>query len=373
MLWATQLFGHMAFDDSFPPFSDETILIVLMGICAFLVGCFFARFTVRRVKANELSGNKAPPAFVNLCLKILLPGYVLVFAIPQVLAYAFQPAFLPGEIREALVSSVVENDRGTVVILYAHYLAVFMSLLAISYESNGKRSVLFFLVLTGLMAALLTFGRTMLLLFFVSSGVVLYIQKVISKKLAVVIAIVFVILFFSLAYLLGKGGTDGGWLDNVLWNFQVYILGGVAALNHFVITGQPDIDGYLLVPNFLKEHLGLLGSAGDVTPNVLPFVEAPFPVNVYTSLFPWYHDAGLVGIVLGFFTIGFGSMYFFRTRYRSRLSLFIYSLSLYPVLMTVFEEQYLRAYTMWVLVFILFLLVFVSGKIERENFRKIAK
>ena len=218
------------------------------------------------------------------------------------------------------------------------------------------------------MAGLLTLGRNVLLLYFISLGVILYLQNLISKKSALAIGVIFVAIFFLIASVLGKGDSEGSWFENVVWNFKVYILGGVAAFNNYVAYGGLDDLGGLLLPNFIKELLSVFGVDMTNTPNFFPFVETPLPVNVYTAYFPWYHDAGIFGVLFGFFVIGFLSVQLFNARRRSRISLFIYSISLYPLLMMIFEEQYLRAYTLWVLA--LFLII-ALGVIEKFKVNKI--
>jgi oligosaccharide repeat unit polymerase len=200
---------------------------------------------------------------------------------------------------------------------------------------------------TGVLAALLPLGRTTLLLFVISACVSLHLQRQLTLRVFAIVGCVFVGFFFLFAYALGKGGAEEGLLQNVTWNFNVYMLSGVAALNNFVAYAEPNIIGPLLAPRLLIAALHLGGGSPDVPITVYPFVLVPLPTNVYTAFFEPYHDGGWVGIVVEFFLIGWLSMAFFRRRNRSRVYQFLYSLSLYPLVMTIFEEQYLRAYPLW--------------------------
>ncbi|SDX50687.1 oligosaccharide repeat unit polymerase [Collimonas sp. OK242] len=363
-LWATQIFGHIIFSGDFYPFVADTWIIIFGGFCAFIVGCITTKI-FREKNAHVNSEYKDyVPRFVNLYIKILLPIYILFVAMPQIVNYALNSGQLLSEVRSSLVDSVVDNDRSVILVLYLHYLVVIASLLALSYASKFRKIIVIYIVISGVVAGLLTFGRTILMLYFISLSIILYFQARIGKKTVFIFGFSFLIIFFLIAYLLGKGGADNTLFESVAWNFKVYALSAVAAFNNYVAVGDPNIPGWLLVPNFLKSILGFIGINSDVTPTVLPFVETPLPTNVYTAFFPWYHDGGILGVLFGFFAIGFISMYLFRMRYKSKLNLLNYALSLYPLIMTIFEEQYLRTYTLWTLVFLLYIFFFAF-----ENFK----
>lgn len=369
ILWSMQIIGHVVFWDSFDPFVTELWWILAAGVCGFLLGCLLLLACYRCNKDNNFSKDINVPRFIDVYLKFLLPAYIFLVAFPEIFNLISHSDLSLAEIRAELVNSVVENDRSVVIILYVHYLVVLASLLSLAYASKLKRRMICYVAVLGLVAGVLTFGRTILLLYFVSFGTILYFQGLISKRVFFVIGLVFVVTFFAMAYFMNKGGIDDGLFENVVWNFKVYILGGLSAFNNYVSTGEPDIPGLLLMPNFAKELLSGVGILIESTPNFLPFVETPLPTNVYTAIFPWYHDGGILGVFFGFCVMGFVSMFLFEARYNSRMNLFLYSISIYPLLMLIFEEQYLRAYTLWVLVL---LLVAAVNVIDRFKFYKMS-
>lgn len=370
VLWSTQVIGHIVFRDSFDAFLSTTWWIVAAGIIAFLTGCMFSAIFCKKKNKPNFIKNTTLPSFIGIYLRILLPIYIFTVIFPEVFNLMSKPSLALADIRAAMVDSVIENDRGVILILYVHYSVVFASLLTLSYASELTKPMAVYAASVGLIAGVMTFGRTILLLYFVSAGVTLYIQGLISKRTSFVIGLLFIVAFFAMAFFMGKGGVDNGVFENIMWNFKVYILAGIAAFNGYILSGQPDVPGLLLIPNFLKDFLSAFGTIVESTPNVLPFVETPLPTNVYTALFPWYHDGGILGIVFGFGVIGFASTYLFDARYNSRTSLFLYSISLYPLIMMVFEEQYFRAYTLWVLAL---LLVVVVKVVEKFDIRKLSR
>ncbi|AIY40053.1 macromolecule metabolism; macromolecule synthesis [Collimonas arenae] len=366
-LWGMQALGHIVFLDSFYPFVTDTWVIVFFGGVAFVVGCFFANIFNGKYRHTDLKNKEYVPRFIKICIKFLLPAYILGVALPLIISIFFDSTQSLSELRNSLIDSVGNNDREVILISYLHYLIVIASLLSISCAPTLRGRVVTYIAITGMLAGFLTFGRVILLLYFSSLSIILYFQGRIKKKIAFFILFSFVVIFFLLAFLLNKGGSENNIFESIAWNFKVYVLSGLAGFNNYVAKGDPDISGWLLVPNFIKNFLSALGVQSEITPSLFPFVETPLPGNVYTAFFPWYHDGGILAVCIGFFIIGFISMFLFKNRYKSKLSLFNYSLSLYPLIMSIFEEQYLRAYPLWAIVFLLyvFLYIFEGFKIRK--------
>ena len=372
VLWSTQILGHAVLADQFYSFETETWAALAVGFFAFVLGSYIAStFGNSGRQSTALKVNTAP-RMVSVYLVLLLPIYIAFVVAPNIYNFVSNPDLLFSEIRNSMVDSVSDNDRSVILGLYLHYVIVFLSIITISYSRFIKNGVLIYVITFGIIAGLLTFGRNILLLYFISLGVILYLQGKISKKMTLLIGLFFVVGFFALAMLLGKGGNDDGWVESVAWNFKVYVLGGFAAFNNYIAIGEPNITGSLLMPNFLKELVSVFGFRQDATPNLLPFVEVPLPVNVYTVFFPWYHDGGFVGVLFGFMVIGFVTMKLFLARYRSELSMLVYSISLYPLVMMIFEEQYIRAYPLWGLIIIIVASMLILERISFRNLRTIS-
>jgi oligosaccharide repeat unit polymerase len=376
VVWALQIFGHLIFLDTFDPIESNTWIILGAATAAFFLGCLIPYISHSQHKQPYLAEREHIPQFVRIFARLILPLYIITVAAPQVAYIFFLESLSLGALRNDLIASAADNDRGVIFKLYVHYAFALASLLSIAYASLLSRRILIIIVGSGFLAGLLTYGRNILLLYVLSTGVLLYSQRIVSVRMLIAMFLSFVCVFFSLAFYMEKGGVDGGVLENIVWNFKVYLFAGFAAFNSYIKYNDPNISGLLLVPNVLKDLFSYFGAELEPTPTVFPFVETPLPTNVYTALFPWHHDAGMFGLFLGFLFIGFFSTWLYLKRHRSRLNLFLYSLCLYPLVMMIFEEQYARAYTLWVLVAILLLVFFilefplirVSSKVYKNEF-----
>jgi oligosaccharide repeat unit polymerase len=359
LVWVLQIVGHLSLFDTFDSIESKTWIILGAASGAFFLGCVIPYLGRSRYKLSYFSARERIPQFVRIFARLILPLYLITVAAPQIISIFFSGSISLGALRSDLIASAANNDRGVIFKLYLHYAFVLGSLLSLAYASLLSRRILIVVVVAGLLAGLLTYGRNILLLYVLSTGVLLYSQKIVSVKMLVLMFLSFVCIFFLLAFYMEKGDVDGGVLENIAWNFKVYLLAGFAAFNSYIKSNEPDIAGLLLVPNVLKDLLSYFGAELELTPAVFPFVETPLPTNVYTALFPWYHDAGIFGLSLGFLFIGCFTTYLYLKRRRSRVNLFLYSLCLYPLVMMIFEEQYVRAYTLWALVAILLLAFFI--------------
>ena len=359
----TQVLGHIIFSNSFYSFDIKTWWIISAGVVAFLTGCMLIIFSAVKNEIDNFVIDSVP-SFVWILLIIVLPIYIVFIAAPQVMEIINNPGISFAEIRSDFIDSIVADDRVVIYISYVNYAIVLACLLAIAYADRLKKILLIYIAASGLLASLLTFGRNILLLYCMSFGVIFYFQNLISKKIAFTLVIIFTSFFFAFAYFAGKGDVDVGLIENITWNFKVYVLGGVAAFNRYVEIGEPNDLGYILLPKFITSIFSVFDIENQSVSKFFPFVETPLPVNVYTAFFPWYHDAGIFGVLIGFFLIGLISMYLFSRRYKSRLSLFTFSISLYPLVMLIFEEQYFRAYPLWVMTFLLIIALLVIEKIK---------
>ncbi len=71
------------------------------------------------------------------------------------------------------------------------------------------------------------------------------------------------------------------------------------------------------------------------------FVETPLPTNTYTAFKFYYVDFGLTGLLLTMFLIGIIQTWLFkRSMEGDHLYVFLFALSLFPLIMTAFDDQY---------------------------------
>ncbi|WP_247536640.1 O-antigen polymerase [Ralstonia pseudosolanacearum] len=365
-IWALQVLGHAVFSEDFDRFSGDTWWILGAVAPSFVAGCVISLFFSsgykkpnRGITAGKLVGGKR--AF---CLLFL--GYV-VFGLAPLFSVMLKSGSF-AEARSVIVASIQNRDSTAVGAYYSSSLLVVFVVYLFSMASRYSAGFLFAAFAVALVAAVFSSGRTLLLLLFIAVPVSLYIQKKIRFRVMMLAAFIFVCAFLGLALLNQKGDFGGGVYSQISWNLKIYLLNGLACFNHFVVENFPRFDGSVLFPNLLRK---LLGVGGDASPLVLPFVETPLPGNVYTALYPWYHDGGVVGVVVGFFFIGLLNQYLYNGRRKSASLTFYYSLSAYALIMTIFQDQYIQAYPLWVMaVFSVIVTSMLSPRVVFERDRK---
>ncbi|MHA6907078.1 O-antigen polymerase [Ralstonia pseudosolanacearum] len=363
VIWALQVLGYAVFSGDFYKFSGDTWWIIGAIAPSFVAGCVMSLFFStgykkrnRGITAGKLVGGKR--AF---CLLFL--GYVVFGLAPMFGVMLKSGSF--AEARGIVVASIQNRDSAAIGAYYSSSLLVVFVVYLFSMASRYSAGFLAVAFTSALMAAILSSGRTLLLLLFIAVPVSLYIQNRIRFRIMVLAIFIFVCAFLGLALLNEKGDSSYGVYSQISWNLKIYLLNGLACFNHFVVEDFPRFDGSVLLPNLLRK---LLGVNGDPSPLVLPFVETPLPGNVYTALYPWYHDGGVAGVVVGFFCIGFLSQYLYNGRRKSASLTFYYSLSAYALIMTIFQDQYIQAYPLWVMA--VFSVIITSALSPRAVFER---
>jgi oligosaccharide repeat unit polymerase len=157
--------------------------------------------------------------------------------------------------------------------------------------------------------------------------------------------------FVMIAVLLGKGGdVNASAADNVAGigkAFDVYLLAPLPSLDTFVRHQESMRLGDNVLRSFWVA-MDKLGFETHPVPLVNEFVNVPYPSNVYTIYRPYFDDFGLLGAVGIQFFLGLLHGVLYRKRFASRFFLCVFAISLYPLAMQFFEDQYLSLLSLWV-------------------------
>jgi oligosaccharide repeat unit polymerase len=343
-IWSLQFFGYFFLEEQFDPINNYTWIIVLVGIVSFLFGALFCSLLF----PVKIAYNYDPINYdaIKLSYYIFLPIYIVFAFIPSLNIF-ISGGSLEG-IREMLITNTIERDVTTVYSTYLNYLAVLYSIYIINYSNGYSKTFLYFVFLVGLFAGISTLGRSIILLMIIACIISLFIQKKISFKIIIIICIILLISFLGFALLLNKGGQNSIW-ENLIWNFNTYIFSGLSCFNYYVVYNEPYFEDGLLLPNFIRILLENFNFNLEKSPTFLPFIQIPSDSNVYTIFYPWYHDLGILGVVMSFFLMGNIFQYLFNRRYSSLICRYFYSLSVYSIIMSIFDEQIIRAYPLWIL------------------------
>lgn len=350
-LWLTQVLLHVVFQDAFVPFRTTTWVAIGLAVFFFSVGTFVIPQPKQvggllRIYDKDTT-QKIFKLFVCLYPAIaLFAGYEIYLQISML---------AQGELSGATVRQLVVTDFTSDRILYGYfkvfYVGVGFSIFLIAFSRHLSRRQMLVVLALGLVSAIATTGRLYLLLFFAASIALLYRAKIISPRAVFYAGVIFIFLFFSLAILLSKGDEATSIEGSIYWNAQVYVMSSVSCFNDYLITNVQHMDGGALLPNPVREFFSLIGLNIPPKPVLLPFAEVPVYCNTYTILFPFFHDGGALGVSIGAFLLGVFHQGLY-CKYKSSTNpvwWYFYAISLYPLIMSIFEDAYFSSPGFWLL------------------------
>ena len=222
----------------------------------------------------------------------------------------------------------------------------------------------------GLMVALavvycvVTTGRThfTMLLALLGGGLVIS-GRIRTRTFVGVFIGAFAMVFLTMGLLLGKiGEGDTGLFGDLRRSLSIYLIGGVAALNDFLKSGEPWAWGQN-AGRTVVAILNRLGLAPEPRALVKEFRVVGFETNVYTVYRPYFEDFGWAGVAGIQLLAGYvsGATYA-RALTGSRAAAFGYGLLLYAAVMQVFQDQYFSLLSTWLQAALLLALVGFMAK-----------
>lgn len=155
----------------------------------------------------------------------------------------------------------------------------------------------------------------------------------------------FLVLFVALTFI----NKDTSGMTNSVFAYAedsliAYIVGPVAALDHVLIH----LLDYRGLPNHTFQFFLRIATSLGITsytppPTLDEWVNIPFGTNVYTVFKFFIIDFGIYSILPIMLVIGFLHTLLFRKAHtNSNLALYMFSLTTYPVLMSIFDDAYSR-------------------------------
>lgn len=199
--------------------------------------------------------------------------------------------------------------------------------------------------------ALMGTGRTYIFMLFIALAFIALVQRRVTPRQLALGGAAFVGLgFFGLGMLVNKIGAsnDNTASRTALDAFLLYALSGLAAFDLSMVT-PPSLEWGA---NVMRSPLAVLRALGfdlTVPPLVKEYVWVPEPTNVYTVFQPYVRDFGWAGAIgfLSLFGALHGMLYRRAMRGDARFAV-LYGMSVYPLLMQFFQDQYMSLMTTWV-------------------------
>lgn len=346
------------------PISFYTASVVIFSIFSFVVGYYFSLFIANRFSwAAEICEKERK---YNANLKF---DYFFLFYSIFVLLLMFKKAVLIiglSQVESQLIALRNELNYGGESWGYIAYLSTSVMILAIcmkardvlfSDQLNTSAWITNFIVVVAFVCAVLSTGRTSVLLLLIS----IYFLDTIAKgsslsfKKTTALFLLTIVFFSTIAVLLNKGGDSNQSIsenvESVSTIIAYYFLTPLSALDVFLNSNHSlHYGGYTLRFFFvLANSLGF--SNFEVVELIQNFVYVPVPTNVYTLYHAYLSDFGIGYLILMQFFLGLFYGVIFAIK-RDTISSIVYrSLLFYPIIMSFYNEQLLTITSQWIQMF----------------------
>jgi len=362
LIWFVAIVFFLLTRGTFIRVSEGIFGLFLAGSVLFAMGAFVATHDHHPVLVrNRLMEGSLPSKRVLLGLAcVVLVGLVLYVNRASALA-SIGPSTNPYiNLRYALSVTWEETGGDLGVLSYfipAAYVLAGAAVLGRCGFAHPRLSRLLVAVsvVVGTIFGVLSSGRSVLLPLIIIVLIIPTALRVSSPaRTARALGIVVVALFVLVGLALGKGGDFASTIqDNWVGmreSFVLYSVGSIPSFDTFLHNRGPNLDMGI---NSFRTVLAVLRAVGfgtPLVPLVQPYADIPMPMNVYTVYQPYIKDFGIGGIAAMFF-FGFihGLLYKKATVHNPRaVYVFLFSLSLFPLVMQVFQDMYLSVLSTWI-------------------------
>src|SRR6266576_2874657 len=362
LIWFVAIVFFLFTRGTFIPVSEGIFGLFLAGSVLFAMGAFVATHGHRPVLVrNRLMEGSLPSKGLLLGLAcVVLVGLVLYVNRASALA-STGPSTNPYiNLRYALSVTWEETGGDLGVLSYfipaAYVLAGAAALGRCGFaHPRSSRLLVAVSVCMGTIFGVLSSGRSVLLPLIIIVLIIPTALRVSSPaRTARALGIVVVGLFVLVGLALGKGGDftstiQDNWVG-MRESFVLYSVGSIPSFDTFLHNRGPDLDMGINSFRTLLAVLRAVGFGTPLVPLVQPYADIPMPMNVYTFYQPYIKDFGIGGIATMFF-FGFihGLLYKKATVHNPRaIYVFLFSLSLFPLVMQVFQDMYLSVLSTWI-------------------------
>lgn len=359
-LWLCITVGLMATRGTFSPTSPYIWQLLATMLCVYLA------FAVAATR-----GKRCAPASVEMDYRI----YCLAWAQWAVLAvvpllYLKATQLAGGSILSrtgyiALRTALIEEGAGGYGLLayFVPLAFVVASIRLVQFVATRKGALdLIVSVGSAVAMAFLCTGRTFFLMMFCFLAFPLISTGKLKLRGAVILSVMLLASFIVVALLTRKGLDHHATLtanaESILKMLKVYVLSPTMAMA-VVADGNTEplaLGGYSL--RFFQILLTkLAGIEFESLPLIRDYVHVPDRVNVFTVMDPYFRDFGAAGVVG--FAVASAALHFtlFRLmRNRGGPWVFIYSATLFPLVMQFFQDMYATLLSTWVQVFFWYML-----------------
>ena len=358
-LWTIVAAAYLVLPHEMRPLRSETLLLVCAAVLAFVVGSLSVTVAAPPDRSAQLQSTAVRQILFWLAL-IGLPAFAW-----RALEIAESAAFTESSIINLRIALTGEFEDAQTYGVLGYLVPVSFTSTLVELASSQRRLFQrrgWIALIVSLSYAVLSTGRTFLFVILISLAFIALIQKRLRPATMLWVGMAMLAgAFFGLGWLFNKIGDDSpnayalGAVDAV----SLYLLGSLAAFDHTLAQPVAPLEWGLTTFRSVMAVLAAAGADVKVVPLVKEYVFVPEATNVFTVFLPYLQDFGITGTVL--FMALFGWMH--ARLYRAAKSqdprlVILYALSVYPLLMQFFQDQYFSLLTTWIVFTMLVLMSF---------------
>ncbi len=358
LLWVTIVLLHIFIPHGMNVLSVEIYFIIFISMFLFSCGAILG--------FNLTGKNNEALRYINVLpdQKILsLYFYVALLGLPFLILRALDLAshgttdnfFV--NLRLSIIDE--ENPQGYGIISYFLPIAFsYFFLCLLDKDKSLKSTKIVFPLLICLIYAVFSTGRTFLFLLFIPSLLILSLTRIgfFTLGKALIFFGILLLVFFVIGSFLGRFDAEGGGVS-VFW---LYLLGGITAFQE-IFSSSNHLEYGDNTFRTIYAILAALGFDVEVKGVLQEYVYIPSPTNVYTVFQPYFKDFGIYFALFMQFLFGMmhAVLYGF-SKQKNPVAILLYSLSMYPLFMQWFQDQYFSLMSSWLFFVILLSLPFFN-------------
>lgn len=278
----------------------------------------------------------------------LIPFYLKAVAIAQA-----SPFSIEGYV--TLRSQFTQNNISYGALSYFVILSFIVSSVNISryYDRAIGKLQLILSFSVSVFYAYLSTGRTYFLMLACMSFFPLLMRNKIKFRGAVFVIICVMLSFVTVALMTRKGvNLYSSWseiMQSIIFNLKLYLLSPVLAMSKLF----EDYQGvHEMAAHCFRSVYSLLYKIGlpvETTSLIREVTYVPFPTNVYTVFDPYFRDFNIMGVLIfGIVSSIIHMSLYIKAKNTSGPYIFIYSATLFALIMQFFQDMYLSLLSSWI-------------------------
>lgn len=292
-LWGIIIILYLISAPSFYPVENKFPYMILLWVVSFFFSSLMAeRGTSLYLKNKTISQYALNKRIWHILLAIVIP--ISLYSIYTSITYAFHnPELFFLMLRSANTGADENYESSLGILSYFCTSLIILYLVALALRNNKK--ILWLLFIMNVVFSITTMAKSLFMQIFITSMVLLLSSSRIKKKHILFSGAGLVVFFIVMTTFRMADQPDN--FDMKLF-FDSYLFSGMVALDHLNIV--PTEDGRYVF-RFFYAIAHAFNNSVPVTEPILDYVtisQTGSVTNVYTGLFPFYHDFGWVGLFL---------------------------------------------------------------------------